>query len=453
MIPILFDKDETAFGNNGLGRLRDCISCEVMEERNGVYECDFQYPVTGQNYELITLGRIIGVTHDDSDDVQPFDIVSYTKPIDGVVTFHCTHISYRQSKLTAVTSSTISSLAQALGFLKAGSWPSPNPFTYWSDKSGASGYFPLADGIPRSVKSMLGGAEGSILDTYGGEYEWDKFTVKLWASRGQERDFSIRYGVNMSDFNDDTDSSETYNAVIPYWASNDDRVVGSMITAGSTVTGRTECVPLDLSDHFENKPTTAQVNAEAQAVLSSNEPYSPAKTINVSFVNIQDLGYEDYENLFKCKLCDTVRVIFPSYNMSSRFKIVKTVWNALEDRYEEMELGSLSTTLSEALGISGGGSSASLFSAFEETEVTLVDNSSISAGGYTDGTLQLSKNGYYPLAVSGWYSTTRYFCNTRCYMYGRSGDTATLGYMIYNPSSSARTGTAKATILWLKTRG
>ena len=100
MYPILFEKNETSFSSNGLGRLRDCISCVVTEERNGIYECDFEYPVDGARYEDIICGRIIGVTHDDSDDLQPFDIVSYTKPIDGIVTFHAVHISYRQSGLT-----------------------------------------------------------------------------------------------------------------------------------------------------------------------------------------------------------------------------------------------------------------------------------------------------------------------------------------------------------------
>ena len=101
MIPILYDTNETAFINNGICRLRDCISCLVTEERNGIYELDFEYPVTGANYELIQLGRIVAVTHDDTGDIQPFDIVSYTKPIDGIVTFHCVHISYRLSYYTA----------------------------------------------------------------------------------------------------------------------------------------------------------------------------------------------------------------------------------------------------------------------------------------------------------------------------------------------------------------
>ena len=112
MIPILYDKNETAFASNGLARLRDCISALVVEERNGVYELEFQYPQDGANFDLIQIGRIVCVTHDDSGDIQPFDIVSYTKPIDGVVTFHAVHISYRQSYLT-VTGSNIQSLADA----------------------------------------------------------------------------------------------------------------------------------------------------------------------------------------------------------------------------------------------------------------------------------------------------------------------------------------------------
>ena len=77
MIPILYEKDETSFTSNGIGRLRDCISCTVIEERNGIFECDFEYPVTGANFDLIQCGRIIAVKHDDKGGIQPFDIVSY----------------------------------------------------------------------------------------------------------------------------------------------------------------------------------------------------------------------------------------------------------------------------------------------------------------------------------------------------------------------------------------
>lgn len=353
MIPILYEASEIGFDNNGLGRLRDCISCTVTEERNGVYECDFEYPVDGQNYDLIQIGRIIAVEHDDTNDVQPFDIVSYTRPINGIVQFHAVHVSYRQSKMVA-NGTNINNLADAFTMLSNAT--PENPFAYETDQDGATGYMAAADGVPKSVRSFLGGVEGSILDTYRGEYEWDKFTVKLWNARGEEKPFTIRYGVDMTDYNEESDLSESYSAVIPYWTSDEATVIGSKVTVGpSPYSGREECVPLDLSDKFEEQPTASELETYAQSYLNSSNATLPARNITVSFVRLDDsVSSQDLSNLFKCKLCDTVKVEFPRYNMSGRFKIVKTVYNVLLERFDEMELGTLSVTLSEALGIENG---------------------------------------------------------------------------------------------------
>lgn len=375
MIPILYDRNETAFASNGLGRLRDCITCEVTEERNGIFECDFEYPINGAHYEDIQLGRIIGVEHDDTSDVQPFDIVSYSRPINGVVTFHCTHISYRQSKIVA-SGTNVSGLTNALAMLKNGQ-PS-NPFTYWTDKESIAS-FPLADGIPRSVRSMLGGIEGSILDTYGGEYEWDKFTVKLWERRGEDTPFSIRYGVNMTSFTDETDSSETYSAIMPYWIGQDGDtqtvIKGGVVSnGGQTVTGRVEVAAVDLSQEFETAPAVSALESLALNMLNSKKPNLAAQSISVSFIRLQDTGeYDNLEQLLDCKLCDTVNVVFPNYGTSGRFKIVKTVYNVLSERFTSMELGTLSTTLAEALGINNSTTTVSNSSGGDEGEDVIVE--------------------------------------------------------------------------------
>lgn len=350
MIPILYEKTETAFHSNGLGRLRDVIEATVTEERNGVYELEFQYPIGGINFDKIKIGRIVAVEHDDSGDVQPFDIVSYERPIDGVVTFHCVHISYRQSYMT-VRGTNINSLAAA--FTQLGNALPSNPFTYWTDKS-STGYVGAFDGVPKTVRSMLGGTEGSILDAYGGEYEFDRFTVKLWQSRGQYRSFAIRYGVNMLEYQDETDSSECYSSCIPYWTDGTTTVVGDKQTLATLPpSGRDACVPLDVSEKFENQPSKAQVNAMGLSVLNSGQPYLPTQNITVSFVRLQDTPeYAQFSSLLRCGLCDTIKVIFPDYQSSGTFKIVRTVWNVLMERYDEMELGDLSASLSEALGIS-----------------------------------------------------------------------------------------------------
>lgn len=357
MIPILYEKTETAFASNGLGRLRDCTSCVVTEERNEIYECDFEYPITGAHFDEIQIGRIIGVTHDDTGEIQPFDIVGYERPIDGIVTFHCTHISYRQKFYTVdptIIDPTVSPAGSML--LLYGSQAQPyNPFWYESDIPVVMKYCPVFDGPPLSVRQFLGGSEGSILDTFGGEYEWDKFTVRLWQSRGQLRDFTIRYGVNMLDYNEECSLAESYMSCVPYWTDGTDKVIGDRQTGStSTITGRGETIPLDVSDKFESKPTKAQVNTEGLKYLNSNKTAVPVQTITVEFARLQD-SMPELSSLMTCRLCDSIKVIFPDYNASGIFKIVKTEWDVLGDRYESMELGELSTTLAEALGVSGGG--------------------------------------------------------------------------------------------------
>lgn len=357
MIPILYESDEMVFTSNGLGRLRDTISATVVEERNGVFELDFQYPTDGANFDKIQCGRIVAVRHDDSNDIQPFDIVSYSKPIDGIVSFHCVHISYRMRGLVA-SGKNINSLADAFTLLGT-STPS-NPFTYEADFS-SIGYMAAADGTPRSVRSLLGGTEGSILDTYGGEYEFDKFRVILHQRRGQDRDFTIRYGVNLLDYKEDTDFQETYNSAIPYWTGSngvkDIIVIGNKATSTApTYSGREICAALNLTDKFETKPTKAQLQSMALSMLNSRQTTLPKQNITVDFVRLQDLGeYENLKSLLQCNLCDTIEVIFPRYDMRGRFKIVKTVFDVLRGKYEKLELGALSTTLAEALGIVSSG--------------------------------------------------------------------------------------------------
>lgn len=362
MIPILYDKGEGAFASNGLCRLRDCISCVVTEERNGIYECDFEYPVDGAHYDMIQCGRIVAVTHDESGVVQPFDIVGYERPINGVVTFHAVHISYRQTALT-VSGTNINSLADA--FTMLGTAKPNNPFNYWTDK-GSTGYLGAADGVPHSVRSVLGGMEGSILDAYGGEYEWDKWTVKLWSARGSLKNFTIRYGVNMTDYSEDTDYSDTYNSVIPYWVGQDNNgdpliITGDRQESGyPSFNGTDRCIPLDVTERFNSEdgiPTKAQVEAEGRSYITANSPYLPAQTLKVDFMRISDSPeYAQFESLQRCKLCDTIKVLFPQYNVEGTFKIVKTEYDVLNDRYLTLELGTLSISLATALGINSSGS-------------------------------------------------------------------------------------------------
>lgn len=352
MIPILYESNETAFSSNGLGRLRDCISCQVTEERNGVYECNFAYPVDGANYDLIQPGRIIAVTHDDVGDVQPFDIIGYERPLNGVVTFHAVHISYRLTGHT-VYGTNINTLTDAISLFNGAG----TPFYFMADYN-STAFMASADGVPRSVRQMMGGIEGSILDAYGGEWEYDRWNVALHSSRGVRRDMTVRYGVNLLDYNEEADFSGEYNAVVPYWigqGTDGNQVVirGNKVSSGAILyNGRDVIIPLDLSDKFEDQPTIAQLETMASTLMAARRPELPSRNIKVDFVRLQDMEeFSEFAPLMSCRLCDTINVVFPRYQMSGHFKIVRVVWDVLQDKYSGMELGELSTSLAQALGL------------------------------------------------------------------------------------------------------
>ena len=398
MIPILFESAETAFSSNGLGRLRDAISVHACEERNGVYEVDFEYPIDGAHFDDIIPGRIIYTTHDETRIPQPFDIISYSRPINGVVTFHAVHISYRQNYLTCYGSN-INSISQAFA-LFATAQPS-NPFSYDADFT-SNAFMAAADTTPRSVRQMIGGVEGSFLDAYGGEIEWDRFNVHFLRQRGVKRDFTIRYGVNMLDFTDDTDYSGSYSSCIPFWhgqdsTGNEITVIGSRVDySGASYNGRNDCVPLDLTEKFESQPTSAQLESMARNVMATKQPNLPSQNIKVDFIRLQDSPeYEQFSSLLQCNLCDTVHVEFPRYNMKGDFKIVRVVYDSLAERYIEMELGALSTSLAEALGITNTPNPDRINENFYvDSDGNITSNGSIDIAGYYTGLYKIT-----PVAV------------------------------------------------------
>ena len=354
MIPVLFEYDATSFTTNGLGRLADCISCTVTEERNGIYELELQYPVTGIHFEDIQEGRIIAATHDNKGDIQPFDIYKSTKEIDGVVTFYAHHISYRLNEIP-VGPFTASSISAALIGIADNSMIS-NPFTFWTNKSVSANY---AVTIPSSARSLLGGEENSILDVYGtGEYEFDVWDVNLYANRGVASGLEIRYGKNLTDYENETDYADVINGVVPYWigqtASGTDVIVTPaepVMSSETLYNHRDVIIPLDMTDAFENQPTEAELITAAQSYLTNNSVHLPDQTVDIEFVELwKTEEYERFAPLQTLQLCDTLTVTYPQYGyISVSAKVVTVVFNVLLDRYDSITLGNIPTTLGDAI--------------------------------------------------------------------------------------------------------
>lgn len=329
----------------GSGALGDLISCVVTEERNGKYELFATYPVSGRRYSDIVEGAVIKATPSKGRDPDYFRIYSITKPISGIIEIRAEHISYQLSHIPVMPFTAGSCSAALLG-LKSHS-AEPNPFTFWTDKATVATYMQT---VPASCRSRLGGVQGSILDVYGGEWEFDRLDVKLLASRGADRGVQLRYGKNITDLTQETNIANTITGICPYWADDD----GNVVTLPENVISSPKAnlfpyrrtVVKDFSQAWQDKPTVDQLRAKAQAYVEGADIGVPKVSIKVKFVDLsQTDDYADIALLETVKLCDTVTVIFEPFDINVKSKVVKTEWNALKDRYDSVTLGTVSTNL------------------------------------------------------------------------------------------------------------
>lgn len=341
MKPILFEKTETIFASNGIGTLIDVTSCYVVEERNGKYELTIQISADDELFPEITHSRIILAKVNDNTDgsqLQPFSIYYISKPINRIVTVKAEHISYQLSYIP-VEPFTATTAALALYYLK-NSAVTTCPFTFTTDIEKTK----LIDiETPVSMRAALGGIKGSILDTYGGELKFDKWNVYLLNNRGADNGVIIRYGKNLTDINQEENLTNVYTSVMPYWTDNNTvmllaaRVVDSS-TASSYPYKRIEVV--DFSSEFDEQPTDVQLRTAAENYITQNNIGYPKVSIKVSFAALwQTEEYKDIAALEKVMLCDTVLVDFPPLNISVSAKVVKTKYNVLLERYDEITLG------------------------------------------------------------------------------------------------------------------
>ena len=342
----LFASSATTYTTNGLGILSDAISCIVYQVLNGEYELQMEYPVDGIHFSEIAQRSIITAKPDKISDEQPFRVYRITKPLNGIVTIYARHIAYDMSGY-AVTPFTAASLGLALVGLKANATPSC-PFTFQTDKSVSSDF---AVKVPKSLWSCLGGSEGSILDTYRGEWEFDGLSAYLHNKRGSNRGVSIRYGKNLTSYEQDINCENVYTAVYPYWSNGTDLVTLTEKTI--SVEGTFDFVrvlSLDLTSSFQEKPTEAQLRTRAERYITENDIGVPDVSWTVEFVQLEaSEEYKDKALLERVFLGDTVTIEFEKYGVSASARAVEVQYNALLDRYDSVTLGKVKTNMADTI--------------------------------------------------------------------------------------------------------
>jgi len=389
MKPILFAENSNTFTTNGIGRLSDAISCVITEERNGQYELEMVYPSSGIHYEDIALRKIIVAKPSANASIQPFRIYNISKPINGRVTIDAQHISYDLSKNVAMpfsVAASSSACSTTLTQLKAHAVESC-PFNFSTDVTTVASYKQTS---PASMRQRLGGIEGSILDQFGGEYEFDGYDVILHKDRGTSKNIPLRYGKNITDIKQEENIANTITGVVPFWIDNegdnlvtiDEKVVYS---PNASAYSQKLTVPYDCSTDFQDKPTKAALKTHAQAYVNQSGVGIPKVSIDVSFVNLADTEeYKDVAALQQVSLCDTIPVQFETLGISTTAKIVKTEYDALKERYNSITVGSLRSNLATTITEQAANTAAVTEAKFAQV-TNDIDNATAwltSSGGY-----------------------------------------------------------------------
>lgn len=351
MIPALYNKSETTFTHNGVGLLSEAVKATVTEERNGSYELSLQYPITGRFYSEITEGAIIKAKANETSEPQLFRIYKSSKPINGIVTYSAEHISYDLNGIPLLGFS-IKNATPQMALTKAIEGAAlPCPFTAYSNISTLNSTEILT---PCSVRALLGGQTGSLLDVWGGEYEFDNFTVKLYLHRGKDNGVVIEYGKNLKDLKQESNIAECYTHIMPYAVYTVQDESGNSeekyvylaekvipLTEAEDI-GHYKAFIMDFSDRFgDNEEITEEkLRAKATAYAAAADLGTPKVNITVSFVQLwQTEEYKNIAPLERVKLCDTVTVRFSKLGVAATSKVIKTVYNSLQEKYESITLG------------------------------------------------------------------------------------------------------------------
>lgn len=348
MKPILYDADRTSFPagvDNGLGVLADAMSCKVTQELNGQYELELHYPVEGIHYGEIALRAILRATVGPDGKLQPFRVYRIVPGMNGTAAIYARHIAYDLGGYVA-SPFTAADAPSAVAAIKSHAMPTDFPFALTTDKTTVAA---MAVTVPSSAWGLLGGQQGSLLDVYGGEYEFDEWAVRLLTRRGADRGVSVRYGKNLTDLTQDASCANCYTGAVPYWRGNGITVTAAPVYAEGDF-GYTRLMPLDLSTNFEQQPTQAQLQAAAASYIKRNRVGVPAVSWDVKLALLaQSSGYEDVAFLEQIYLGDTVGVYFHRLGVDAKARVNKIVWDCLLERYDSVALGSVKANIAATI--------------------------------------------------------------------------------------------------------
>lgn len=352
MIPLLYDK----LGTTKIGELVNCIECLVEEERNGIFEISLIYPTTDFIFNSLEEENIIVCDANDTLKAQKFRIYQTRKLMSNKIEVYARHISF---DLAYDTVDSINITNQSCEYALNSIFRQSQFSTHYR------GYSDIANAQDYKINKVncieaIAGEEGSIIDTFGtgAEILRDNTNIHVLNKRGHDNSVSIEYAKNLTGFELEEDTTDLVTRIVPYAIYTDSETNQEIeVRAGAVDSplinnySHPYISYIDYSDKFEEgeTPTISKLQTLARNEYKVNNADKPKQNYKIEFIPLSRcVGYEGLED--KISLCDIVTIKDTRYNINTKAKVIRSVFNVLKNRYESMELGEPKTTLGDIIG-------------------------------------------------------------------------------------------------------
>lgn len=368
MMPILFNKNEQSFDTYGLGEL-NVTKGTVTRERNGNYTLYAEIPVNDPMVAILEKEMKLKADAGLRTKNQTFEISRIVKDSSNIVKIYGQHISHKLEYMGLVNGRPFSGSA----FTALAIWHNATigdlRFDVWSDiQTTGNGVFDISK--MENARQALGGVEGSILDIYGGEYEFDNMTVRLHKQLGRTAPTVLEYGRNILSAESDETIESVYTSVLPFATYTPDKPEGD--TSDSQPDPVTVTLPenyvdskykalyahrrikvVDFSSEFKSDskskdiPTPDKLRKMANDYMERNAIGKPKINTKIDYVDLaKTLDYADRAWFEELELCDIVPIYYPQIGLTDETaKITTVTYDFVNERNESVEFGDIGTNV------------------------------------------------------------------------------------------------------------
>ena len=358
MRPILYNANETAFETYGLGEIY-AIKAQVTRERNGNYTLYIEYPANGPLARVFKNDMRIKSDAGLRTKNQTFFISRIVKDSTGILKIYAKHISHLTETMAIRNNTIASGTAQSALSVWASNCLGGIRFDVWSDiELSSRASWNIADF--KTARDALGGVSGSILDVWGGEFEFDNTTIRLHKQLGRRSPIVLEYGRNILRAEDDRDIESAYTSVYPYATytpENQGNSAGGATSQQITVElpekyvdgpyiglyNERRVLIVDFSSNFKEKevPTVDKLRKLAKDYAINNRLGLPKINTKIEYVDLsKTLDYKLTQILEEAELCDIVPIYYPEIGLTSEdAKLTTIVYDVLLEQNDSVEVG------------------------------------------------------------------------------------------------------------------